>query len=933
MALVTVEDDAQAPPLTPGGGTAQLGDVRVALAIAFRYRTACQHRRWREAEVAASELASAARRASAGGEDDISAPGLALGRGEAEALWVASSSARAGLLLVVSAFSAHADASRQRQQQQHQTGGFPMPAACAPPVDLSLATAASCLALMPDVWPAGACDDLLGMAGAVEALLRVAACGGGAAGNGILQSSSSGVEDGARGDGFAALRARRAAAELLAALLETAAPAWRRQAELALLLESSHVAPMQLLVGTLLGWAPDPRLHEVLLELLWRALRRVSPGAGLAALAAWHPALVRLESVQTGLCARIQSLTPDDLLACAQALALELGAQGEPPFLACQWRLDGGCSWGDAEDALAVFTTYALACHPEGEPDPAWEVPWEAVLAQDVHTLPEGGSLLRLSVDAALLTRLIAAPSATAGESETQAETAVQLMNVDLLFDVSASVVYALLQEAWQPRQLADGSCGSVAPHARSSVLTPWQQVAASSVSTPGGIAQPDSWQHWDRFSGGAVSQPAASSPFLFAQSAAAAAADLPSVPAPADAAGGASAAFGATTPTKNGAGPCKQNDVIIQVDASPGPPGADENMEKSTGAARSKGEAEAAWPAAASVDEVASAQPKPAEAKPQTASAAASAAAAPAPRPAAAATNPAAEAAIARAASAAALRRSTQTAAPKRQAFPAPATSVSSSAPVAASELLRRLFDKRSSRSTPAGAQRGRGLAAAAAAIGATAAAASATAKGAVAKPTAPAAPETMVRGYSALATGTLRALCKARGLPASGERTELLAQLAPPPAAVPAAVAAPGVTVAASAAQARPSRSTAAAAAAPAHAPAAPPAAVAASAAMAETKFAPSAAVAAFARSGGGGGVGGKGAGAGEGGKDPAVSKVLMDAARLAKEVAEVQRQFRESKRSVLDSSSRADALLDDISGSNSYRRSFVFLDVRVE
>ena len=45
---------------------------------------------------------------------------------------------------------------------------------------------------------------------------------------------------------------------------------------------------------------PDPRLNEAFLELLWRGLRRVAPGAALCSLASAHPALACLEERQDG---------------------------------------------------------------------------------------------------------------------------------------------------------------------------------------------------------------------------------------------------------------------------------------------------------------------------------------------------------------------------------------------------------------------------------------------------------------------------------------------------------------------------------------------------------------------------------------------------------------------------------------------------------
>lgn len=112
--------------------------------------------------------------------------------------------------------------------------------------------------------------------------------------------------------------------------------------------------------------------------------------------------------------------------------------------------------------------------------------------------------------------------------------------------------------------------------------------------------------------------------------------------------------------------------------------------------------------------------------------------------------------------------------------------------------------------------------------------------------------------RGYAALATETLRALSRVRGLPARGERPELLRQLGP--GGAPRPPEAP-----------EGSGCTRRGAAAPGPRP----------------------------RARGG----------------AAVERVLEDAVRLSREVAQVQRQFQEQKRAVLARGAEAGTLLDDI------------------
>eukprot|EP00929_Paragymnodinium_shiwhaense_P070599 TRINITY_DN35750_c0_g1_i1.p1 TRINITY_DN35750_c0_g1~~TRINITY_DN35750_c0_g1_i1.p1 ORF type:complete len:800 (-),score=161.97 TRINITY_DN35750_c0_g1_i1:138-2537(-) len=354
----------------------QLSDDQAALREAQGFRHACQRGHWAEAARGATGLAEFARRATEHAalnqplEEDFEKP--AAGVGKVETLWVAASCARSGLLYTAAAFSAY---SAHAHAHPHSGGS--------PSLVLAQATAASCAALMPEVWPGGAAEDLLSMPGVTDALLRVAASGG---------ATTPPQQHVAHA--FVVLRARRAAAELLAALLEASSPDCRKRAETALLQDASHVASMQLLVASLLEAAPDPHLHEVLFELLWRALRRVAPGAPLAALCTAHPALVQLEVKHSGLTSRVRELSPDDILDSSQELSLELSSHDELDVFACRLAAEE-----EEEALLAVWSQHAIAFHREGEAEAVWELPWEVIGRQELHALVDGTCMLNLMVN------------------------------------------------------------------------------------------------------------------------------------------------------------------------------------------------------------------------------------------------------------------------------------------------------------------------------------------------------------------------------------------------------------------------------------------------------------------------------------------------------------------------------------------------------
>lgn len=156
--------------------------------------------------------------------------------------------------------------------------------------------------------------------------------------------------------------------------------------------------------------------------------------------------------------------------------------------------------------------------------------------------------------------------------------------------------------------------------------------------------------------------------------------------------------------------------------------------------------------------------------------------------------------------------------------------------------------------------------------------------------------------RGYAALATATLKALCRARGLPTTGEREELLQQISSLSEPMPSKA-----QVAAKRRPATPQRVSQRLQERPRTV--APRTAGARAVAQSDEQQASKNATV------GGCGEEAKPAGHKAAPAKDAVSRVLQEAARLAKEVAEVQRQFRERQKASEARGSAADALLDDI------------------
>jgi len=247
-------------------------------------------------------------------------------------------------------------------------------------VELPVAAAASCTALMPGSWPEGSSNFLLRVPGLVDALIRLTS---------VSMISAR---------GFAVLQARRAAAELLDTVLEFANPMPRLLVEKELL--RKHRKAMQNLVSVLLGKRPDPRLHEAMLELLWRGLRRAPRGTALQAFADAHPALSQLEDRFKGLTAQIQNLTADECLNHGREFALGWSEDGEPPALACTWTTTGG----KTIQVMAVFTEHSICL--QYDEDAEIEIPWECIESHDFQLSLSGGTYYRFDVNREMLRTL-----------------------------------------------------------------------------------------------------------------------------------------------------------------------------------------------------------------------------------------------------------------------------------------------------------------------------------------------------------------------------------------------------------------------------------------------------------------------------------------------------------------------------------------------
>ncbi|CAK9019238.1 unnamed protein product [Durusdinium trenchii] len=140
-----------------------------------------------------------------------------------------------------------------------------------------------------------------------------------------------GEKDPPSGDAFfAALQAQRSAGELLQLLLEESSSSARSQWERMLLAEEGLQSTSSQLIRLLCDTPPDPQLHEVLLELLWRGLRHVT-------LDGKHPESSPITTLQTtfgmGPVKRLQALTPQQLLEWGCDIALEEVSRSKHPVV------------------------------------------------------------------------------------------------------------------------------------------------------------------------------------------------------------------------------------------------------------------------------------------------------------------------------------------------------------------------------------------------------------------------------------------------------------------------------------------------------------------------------------------------------------------------------------------------------------------------
>lgn len=337
------------------GGQLGRGLAHNALACAQRFRDACHRGDWNESEDAAWTLADVTMAASDIASSQVCSSGA--GVLDAEVLCLAASSARSGLLLVVAALRARVRSSPAQAESSSAPG-------------LTRTATAACSALMPDAWPLDIADDLLSTAGLIDSLLWVAA----------VPAADRGYDE---------LCARRASAELMVSLLEGATQTKRKAIEIAFLHDTQYAEPMESLVCALIQGVPDPQLHQIMFEILWRAVRRVAHGPAFSTLARAHPALMHVERRDFGLCARIQALTADDVANNSQDLAFELNIWGAPP------QFTGSLS-ATGETVRLIFGSCAFVlAREDGQGEPV-EIPWEALALEGVAYPDRDTSIVRL---------------------------------------------------------------------------------------------------------------------------------------------------------------------------------------------------------------------------------------------------------------------------------------------------------------------------------------------------------------------------------------------------------------------------------------------------------------------------------------------------------------------------------------------------------
>eukprot|EP00439_Symbiodinium_sp_Y106_P001956 s7394_g1.t1 len=161
---------------------------------------------------------------------------------------------------------------------------------------------------------------------------------------------------------FVVLRAQRALADLLTSMLEETSKEVRANQEL--LLGSAEPGASRL-VETLILSRPDPKLHQLLLELLWRALRRVPCPAGSLHAKDVAPAM-RLfrELAGSRQQQQLQQVSGEQLLDWNLDLALQINRHPSDVVSLSNCEV----AWGSfrAHQCVVTFSSYSFVL--EGQP-------------------------------------------------------------------------------------------------------------------------------------------------------------------------------------------------------------------------------------------------------------------------------------------------------------------------------------------------------------------------------------------------------------------------------------------------------------------------------------------------------------------------------------------------------------------------------------
>eukprot|EP00929_Paragymnodinium_shiwhaense_P015803 TRINITY_DN12390_c0_g2_i1.p1 TRINITY_DN12390_c0_g2~~TRINITY_DN12390_c0_g2_i1.p1 ORF type:complete len:3304 (+),score=1138.40 TRINITY_DN12390_c0_g2_i1:143-10054(+) len=258
---------------------------------------------------------------------------------------------------------------------------------------MTSAVTAICAALQQLLQQGGSdalADDLLETANFPQALLYTAATGPTAIGphDKTISGSTSVLK-------FSALQARRGAGELLATILEGASSDQRALSEQSILSVAFEPGATRL-IECLVRDRPDPKLHEVLLELLWRGMRRIDVSSN-AAIQKNFPALHLLgRLVGMGPALKLREVTAEELLDWGLDLALQLSRRGQDVVAVSPCSL----TWGGfvVESCVATFSAHSFVIEAAMDScELLIEVPWSHVTKADeaVQQAPP----LRFAVD------------------------------------------------------------------------------------------------------------------------------------------------------------------------------------------------------------------------------------------------------------------------------------------------------------------------------------------------------------------------------------------------------------------------------------------------------------------------------------------------------------------------------------------------------